>query len=44
MENDGIVSDAQLWISKSTGLPVLLKMDTAESHYDYTDVVAPIVR
>jgi hypothetical protein len=43
-ENDGIASDAQIWISKSTGLPVLLKMDAIQSHYVYTDIVAPIVR
>lgn len=43
-EIDGIISDAQMWISKSTGLPVLLKMDTIESHYSYTDVTAPIAR
>jgi len=43
-EINDIASDAQIWISKSTGLPVLLKMDAIESHYVYADVVAPIVR
>jgi hypothetical protein len=43
-EISGLVSDSQWWISKATGLPVMLKMATIESHYSYTNVVAPIVR
>jgi hypothetical protein len=43
-EVDGVVADFQIWISKSTGLPVLLKMAAIESHYTYTDVVVPSVR
>jgi hypothetical protein len=42
-ESDGIVLDAQMWISKSAGLPVIMKMSAIESHYVYTDVVAPSV-
>jgi hypothetical protein len=43
-ELNGLVSDSQFWISKATGLPVMLKMATMESHYSYTNVAAPIAR
>jgi hypothetical protein len=43
-ELDGLASDSQFWISKATGLPVMLKTTAIESHFTYTNVVAPAVR
>jgi hypothetical protein len=44
-ERDGSASDSQIWISKANGLPLRLKMDepVVDSHYSYSDVVAPDV-
>jgi len=44
-ERDGTESDSQIWTSKANGLPLRVKMEepALDSHYSYSDVVAPNV-
>jgi hypothetical protein len=44
-ERDGTESDSQVWISKSNGLPLRIKMEDPafDSLFSYSDVVAPKV-
>jgi hypothetical protein len=45
-ERDGAASDSQVWISKANGLPLRMKMEqpAVDSHYSYSDVVAPSIQ
>jgi hypothetical protein len=41
---DGTVTDGQVWIAKASGLPVRLKMESMDSRYEYSGIVAPNMR
>jgi hypothetical protein len=40
---DGDATESQIWISKSSGLPVHVKSDMLDSRYVYSGIVAPAV-